>query len=56
MKMKTDDDEFLYDGILMEAGSSSPVDLGEHVTINELKQLVVDLSKFRKLRTPEDPK
>jgi len=49
-------DEFLYDGILMEAGSSSPVDLGEHVTIDELKQLVIDLSKFRKLRTPEDPK
>jgi len=52
MKMKIDD-EFLYDGILMEAGSSSPVDLGEHVTIDELKQLVADLSKFRKLRTPE---
>lgn len=51
MKMKIGD-EFLYDGILMEAGSSSPVDLGEHVTIDELKQLVVDLSKFRKLRTP----
>jgi hypothetical protein len=51
MKMKIDD-EFLYDGILMEAGSSSPVDLGEHVTIDELKQLVADLSKFRKIRTP----
>ena len=52
MKMKVGD-EFLYDGILMEAGSSSPVDLGEHITINELKQLVADLSKFRKLRSPE---
>jgi hypothetical protein len=52
MKMKIGD-EFLYDGILMEAGSSSPVDLGEHVTIDELKQLVVDLSKFRKLRSPQ---
>jgi hypothetical protein len=37
----------------MEAGSSSPVDIAEHVTIDELKQLVIDLSKFRKLRTPE---
>jgi hypothetical protein len=55
MKMKIGD-EFLYDGILMEAGSSSPVDLGEHVTLDELKQLVVDLSTFRKLRSPEDPK
>ncbi len=53
MKMKMDDGDFLYDGILMEAGSSSPVDLGEHVTIDELKQLVKDLSKFRKLRSPE---
>lgn len=52
MKMKIGD-EFLYDGILMEAGSSSPVDLGEHITIEELKQLVIDLSKFRKLRTIE---
>ena len=51
MELKVDD-AFLYDGILMEAGSSSPVDLGEHITINELKQLVKDLSKFRKIRTP----
>jgi hypothetical protein len=54
MKMKVGDD-FLYDGILMEAGSSSPVDLGEHVTIEELKDLVNELSGFRKLRTPKDP-
>jgi hypothetical protein len=52
MQMKIGD-EFLYDGILMEAGSSSPVDLGEHITIDELKQLVIDLSKFRKFRTPK---
>lgn len=52
MQMKTGN-HYLYDGILMEAGSTSPVDLGEHVTIDELKELVTDLSKFRKLRSPQ---
>ena len=52
MKMKIGD-HFLYDGLLMEAGSSSPVDLREHITIEELKKLVIDLSVFRKLRAPE---
>lgn len=51
MKMKVGS-EFLYDGILMEAGSTSPVDIGEHVTIEELRSLVKDLSKFRILRSP----
>lgn len=55
MKMRIGD-EFLYDGILMEAGSSSPVDIGEHITIDELKQLVIDLSSFRKLRPPTNAK
>lgn len=54
MQMKVGDG-FLYDGILMEAGSSSPVDLGEHVTLEELKELVNELSVFRKLRAPQDP-
>jgi len=52
MKMKVGND-YLYDGILMEAGSSSPVDLGEHVTLAELKELVKDLSSFRVLRSPD---
>jgi|SRR6185369_11279707 len=48
------DNEFLYDGFLMEAASSSPVDLGEHLSINELRDLVRELSKFRKLRSPKE--
>jgi hypothetical protein len=51
MKLKVGD-SFLYDGLLMEAGSSSPVDIGEHLTLDELQKLVNDLSTFRKLRTP----
>jgi hypothetical protein len=44
--------EFLYDGLLIEAGSSSPVDIGEHITVAELKELVTTLSTFRKIRPP----
>lgn len=51
MKRKVGED-FLYDGIIMEAGSSSPVDFGEHITIEELKSLVNTLSTFRTLRAP----
>ncbi len=46
------DNNFLYDGLLMEAGNS-PTDTAEHVTVDELKQLVIDLSTFRKLRPPK---
>ncbi|MEK7571411.1 MAG: hypothetical protein AAB553_03980 [Patescibacteria group bacterium] len=52
-KMKVGD-EFLYDGIMMEAGSSSPVDFGEHLSIAELKHLVKELSGFRTLRKPKE--
>lgn len=45
--------EFLYDGLLMEAASTSPVDIGEHLTLDELQHLVNKLSKFRKLRSPK---
>jgi hypothetical protein len=51
-KLKVDD-EFLYDGFLIEAGSSSPVDLGEHLTLDELRELVNTLSTFRKIRSPK---
>ncbi|HWY80034.1 MAG TPA: hypothetical protein VNW29_06790 [Candidatus Sulfotelmatobacter sp.] len=42
---------FLYDGLLIEAGTS-PTDTDEHVTIDELKQLVNELHMFRGLRPP----
>ncbi len=47
-------DEFLYDGFLMEAGSSSPVDMGEHLTLDELRDVVTTLSEFRKIRPPKN--
>lgn len=51
-KLKVGDD-YLYDGLLMEAGTS-PTDTDEHVTIKELQELVTTLSEFRKLRQPRE--
>jgi hypothetical protein len=47
-------DQYLYDGLLIESASSSPVDLDEHLTLNELQKLVNKLSTFRKLRSPNE--
>jgi hypothetical protein len=52
MKIKTGS-AYLYDGLLIEAASSSPVDLDEHLTLKELQKLVDRLSKFRKIRSPQ---
>lgn len=51
MYMK-DRDGFLYDGVLIEAGTST-TDTKQHITIPELRGLLADLSKFRRLRGPE---
>lgn len=51
MKLKLNDG-FLYDGILIEAGTS-PSDTEQHITISELQYLVNELSKFRHLRSPK---
>jgi 3-deoxy-D-arabino-heptulosonate 7-phosphate (DAHP) synthase len=48
MKIKIDENEFLYDGILIEAGTSK-TDSEQHISIKELKELVKELSKFRKI-------
>ncbi|HZE86712.1 MAG TPA: hypothetical protein VE090_00760 [Methylomirabilota bacterium] len=52
MQIKTDEG-FLYDGVLIEAGTS-PSDTDQHITTKELGQLVTQLSKFRKLRPPKN--
>lgn len=46
MKMKCADGSNLYDGILVEVGTSI-TDTKQHITIDELKTLVGELSKFR---------
>lgn len=47
-----DRDEFLYDGILIETGTSD-TDTEQHITISELDNLVHELSSFRTLRAPK---
>jgi 3-deoxy-D-arabino-heptulosonate 7-phosphate (DAHP) synthase len=51
MKMMFSPDEYLYDGILIEAGSSR-TDSGQHITHIELQRLVNELSKFRNIIAP----
>jgi len=53
MQLKTNG-HFLYDGILIEAGTS-PTDTDQHITIAELQEVVHSLSAFRKLRAPKEP-
>ncbi len=53
MKMKTSDDEFLYDGVLIETGTSS-TDTEQHITVDELRMLTAELAKFRDLVSPEE--
>ena len=48
MRMKLDDDHYLYDGILIEVGTAK-CDTHQHITIDELQQLVDELSSFRTL-------
>lgn len=44
---------YLYDGILIEVGNSK-TDTDQHITHEELHALVRELSKFRRLLSPQD--
>ena len=55
MRMKTAGDEFLYDGALIETGTST-TDTEQHITVQELKELVSVLSSFRDLVAPDEVK
>lgn len=46
-----DGNSFLYDGILIEAGTSK-TDTNQHVSLSELEDLTRELSTFRRLRAP----
>lgn len=50
MRMRAGND-FLYNGILIEAGTSM-TDTKQHVTIEELRIIIEEVSKFRTLRGP----
>ena len=48
LQLKLDDSRWLYDGILIEAGTST-TDTEQHITINELSNLIDEISKFREI-------
>lgn len=51
MRIMIAEDEYLYDGILIEAGTSL-TDSGQHITHSELQNLVNELVKFRTIVAP----
>src|SRR3989344_3576685 len=55
LKIKISNSQFLYDGVLVETGSST-TDTEQHITIEELKQMVKKVAKFRDLVKPESHK
>ena len=52
MKMKTHDGKNIYDGVLIEVGTSV-TDTEQHITLNELQELCTQLSEFRELVSPK---
>ncbi len=48
MKMKISENEFLYDGILIEVGTAK-CDTEQHITVDELKELVERIAEFREI-------
>lgn len=51
MKMKISDQEYVYDGILVEVGTSV-TDTLQHITLKELEYMLKELAKFRDLVSP----
>lgn len=47
----TDGNDWLYDGLLIEAGNSS-TDTGQHISVAELHCLASELARFRELASP----
>jgi 3-deoxy-D-arabino-heptulosonate 7-phosphate (DAHP) synthase len=48
MKMKIDENNYLYDGVLIEVGTAK-CDTHQHITVKELQELVDRLGEFRTL-------
>jgi hypothetical protein len=49
MKMKMNETDYLYDGILIEVGTAK-CDTHQHITVTELQDLAERLSAFRELQ------
>ncbi len=55
MKMMVGENEYLYDGVLIEAGTSE-TDTEQHITHSELQSLINKLSTFRDIVPPKEQK
>jgi hypothetical protein len=53
MQLEVDDNTYLYDGILIEVGTAK-CDTHQHITVDELRELVDRLSEFRTFNTGRD--
>ncbi len=53
LKMMINDETYLYDGILIETGTSQ-TDTDQHISIDELQDIIDDISTFRTLASPDD--
>lgn len=49
LKMKLNEEEYVYDGVLVETGTSS-TDTDQHITVNELKDIIKEIATFRELK------
>ena len=47
LQLKLDEDRYLYNGILIEAGTST-TDTEQHITIKKLSNLIDEISKLEK--------
>lgn len=54
MKMTLTDREYVYDGVLIETGTSS-TDTDQHISIDELRWIVKEIAGFRTLIPPGKP-
>jgi 3-deoxy-D-arabino-heptulosonate 7-phosphate (DAHP) synthase len=49
MQMKTNNGQFLYDGLLIEVGTSQS-DTGQHLSLDELDFLIHEIARFRPIK------
>lgn len=51
MKMKLDENQYVYDGVLIETGTSA-TDTDQHITVAELRDITREIATFRELASP----
>lgn len=52
LKLKVSEQEYLYDGVLIEVGTST-TDTEQHISLDQLRRLTQEIAKFRDLQSRE---